>query len=340
MINSTVSFAETSAASRNNCVIGSIMASLQVNGSVLLRETYTAPWSISIPDAAQLASVLGAPPASRVVAFHLVEDGHCLIDDGLGPVAMLRSGQMAMSFGGQPHRMYAGRAQTQWRLEDLLTGAAQPHAQGSGRNQPPSSLLCGVFVLQLAAFNPLLPSLPKMLLTPEGHGEHARRVRTLAAMISDEIVRASACSAYIIARLLETLCAEVVRTHYEVGAVQAPSWLYAMRDPQIASVIAAVHADPAADWSVARMAQMLSLSPSRFATRFVDALGKSPISYVAEWRMNVARRLLMQSAHGLTRIADEVGYDSVAAFNRAFRKHTGLPPAAWRQRERDLSRTP
>lgn len=334
------SFAETRIRLQDACVIGNIMSSLQISASVLLRETYVGPWSISVPDAARLAVVLGTPPASRVVAFHLVEHGHCMIDDGLGPATLLRSGQIAMCFGGQAHRIHAGRTATHWRLEDLLTGAVPRPPPLRTIEEPVSSMICGAFTLQLADFNPLLPSLPKLLSTPDDHGEHARRVRTLAAMISDEIVRASACSGFIVGRLLETLCAEVVRTQYEIGAVDAPGWLHAMRDPQIAGVIGAVHADPAADWSVARMAKMLSLSPSRFAARFAEALGKSPISYVTEWRMNVARRLLMQSSHGLARIAEEVGYDSVAAFNRTFRKHTGLPPARWRQRERNRSLLP
>lgn len=334
MTNPTGSFAGTRGDWQEECVIGNIMSSLQISANVLLRETYAAPWSITVPDASHLAATLHVPPASRVVAFHLVEHGHCLIDDGLGPATLLRSGQIAMCFGGQAHRIHVGRTATHWRLEDLLAGTVRRTPALAGEHAADSSLICGVFTLQLADFNPLLPSMPKLLSTPDDHGEHALRVRALAAMISGEIARASACSGFIVARLLESLCAEVVRTQYEIGAVDAPGWLHAMRDPQIASVIAAVHADPAADWSVARMAERLSLSPSRFAVRFAATLGKSPMSYVTEWRMNVARRLLMQSTHGLDRIAQEVGYDSVAAFNRTFRKHTGLPPARWRQRER------
>ena len=95
-----------------------------------------------------------------------------------------------------------------------------------------------------------------------------------------------------------------------------------------------IHSQPGESWSVERLAQGVVMSPSRFAARFAAALGESPMAYVAKWRMNVAGRLLDGTQRGTSEIAAEVGYESLAAFNRAFKRHVGVPPAAWRARER------
>jgi AraC-like DNA-binding protein len=98
--------------------------------------------------------------------------------------------------------------------------------------------------------------------------------------------------------------------------------------------MAAIHAAPGEDWSVQRLASEVSMSPSRFAARFSESMGDSPMAYVARWRMNIACRKLSASGLAIDRIAADVGYDSSAAFNRAFKKWVGLPPAAWRARAR------
>lgn len=94
-----------------------------------------------------------------------------------------------------------------------------------------------------------------------------------------------------------------------------------------------LHARPGEPWSVPRLAGMVAMSPSRLAARFSEALGESPMGYVSRWRMNVARRHLVESQRSVQQVAVEVGYENVAAFIRAFRRHVGMAPAAWRARE-------
>ncbi len=102
----------------------------------------------------------------------------------------------------------------------------------------------------------------------------------------------------------------------------------------VGRAIKAIHQRPGEDWSVPRLANEVAMSPSRFAARFSLALGDSPMAYVAKWRMNVACRKLSTSAVSIEQVAEDVAYESVAAFNRAFKKHFGLPPIAWRNRQR------
>jgi AraC-like DNA-binding protein len=148
--------------------------------------------------------------------------------------------------------------------------------------------------------------------------------------MADEIERTAFGAGYIVERLLEILCAEAVRAHIETAPQQTVGWFRGIKDPVVGRAIKAIHLNPAEDWSIPRLAGAVAMSPSRFAARFSESLGESPMAYVAKWRMNVACRKLTASRIGVDQIAADVGYESVAAFNRAFKKHVGLPPAAWR----------
>lgn len=130
------------------------------------------------------------------------------------------------------------------------------------------------------------------------------------------------------------LCAEAVRAYIETTPHQDTSWFRGVRDPIVGKAIAAIHQHPGINWTVKRLAQGVAMSPSRFAARFSEALGDSPMAYVAKWRMNVACRQLVTSQQGIGQIASDVGYESLAAFSRAFKKHVGVPPATWRAQER------
>ncbi|NEQ52224.1 MAG: helix-turn-helix transcriptional regulator [Leptolyngbya sp. SIO3F4] len=111
---------------------------------------------------------------------------------------------------------------------------------------------------------------------------------------------------------------------------QDANWLIGLRDPIISRALAMVHAQPGYEWSVNNLARSVDLSPSRFAARFKDTLGESPMSYVSKWRIHVASRPLKSTENNISEISLQVGYENLAAFNRAFKRHLNMPPGAWR----------
>jgi AraC-like DNA-binding protein len=279
-----------------------------------------------------LGTLLGAKSGTRVVAFHLVEFGHCEIKLENGDHAVIAVGEMAVCFAGVAHRISQGRNPNVLPVERILAGSANVSLSGTAGRTRGASLLCGVFQLHDTFLNPLFAALPPLLRTSVSRTGEFHNLSGVARLMAQEIDNKNLGSNYIVERLLEVLCAEAIRAHIETAPQLG--WFCAIKDPVIGHAIAAIHARPSEDWSVQRLAQGVSLSPSRFAARFAATLGESPMAYVAKWRMSVACQLLAGTQQAIDRIAADVGYDNPAAFNRAFKKHVGVPPATWRARER------
>jgi len=130
----------------------------------------------------------------------------------------------------------------------------------------------------------------------------------------------------VVDRLLELVCAEAV-LHQAAGGA---SWVRAVKDRGVGAALGAFHRAPGEGWTVARLARHAGLSPSRFAARFRQLLAESPMSYVATWRLASAARLLRDTDARVEEVGRSVGYDSLPAFSRAFRRQWGVPPSAAR----------
>ncbi|MBX9914665.1 MAG: AraC family transcriptional regulator [Pseudomonadaceae bacterium] len=333
MLKNTDNFAETTEKTQIGDVLDDALRSLRIGGSVLLREAYAPPCAIAIPSAEQLATFLRIKSDTLVVAFHLVEFGHCEITTASGNSSTLAAGDMVIVFGGEAHKLSLGEATKVQPIETLLTGGTNTQKLTSPSSGLGVSLLCGVFMLHQTQFNPLYSALPPIMRVNLSSPGKLHNLSGIAHIMANEIERSAFGAGYIIERLLEILCAEAVRAHIETTPPQATGWFRGITDPVVGRAIKAIHSNPANDWSIARLAGQVSMSPSRFAARFSQSLGESPMAYVAKWRMNLACRKLTASRIGVEQVASDVGYESVAAFNRAFKKHLGVPPAAWRSRQ-------
>lgn len=334
MLNLTRSFAKATGHASTVGILDDTLRSLRISGSLLLRDNYSAPWAIAVPRGDELGALLGLQDDTRAVAFHLVEFGHCEIKPESADSLLLTAGEMAICFGGAAHRIAAGRSSQAQSIAGLLSGGTNTRHPDVTSRPVDTSLLCGVFLLHHPEFNPLLSALPPVVHATLSRSGELHNLSGVARLLTEEIARSATGSSYVIERLLEVLCAEAVRAHVEAAPRQEVGWFRGIKDPVVGRAIAAIHASPGDDWSVNRLASEVAMSPSRFAARFAESLGASPMVYVAHWRMNVACRKLVASRLAVDQIAADVGYESPAAFNRAFKKLVGLPPAAWRARER------
>ena len=316
-------------------VLSDVLKTMRISGTTLLNEEYASPWALAIPNANRIGEILNISSDTRVVVFHLVKQGYIEVIMSPEQTAIVEAGEMAICFGGLAHQIGQGIGQStdvqSLAVERLLAGGENPF-QPQEKTVRSAALVCGVFLMDNFKLNPLLTSLPSLLHVPAQRSNGLHPLNVLAELMTQEIGGKSAGSDYALDRLLELACAEAIRFHLKSLPSQSTGWLTGLRDPVVSRALAMIHAQPGYDWTVSSLAEAVAMSPSRFAARFVGAIQESPMAYITKWRMNVAARLLANSQQAISEIATQIGYESLPAFNRAFKRHLGLPPATWRSR--------
>lgn len=309
------------------------LAELRVTGAVLLHECYAPPWAVEVPDEAALRRLTGAGPEARVMPFHLIRRGGLRLCHPALPDAELRAQEVAMCASGAAHVLAAGSGARPVPLAGLLAGeGAMPLPGGAADTE----LVCGVFRIRAAPLNPLLAALPPVLrIETSAAGPHPVLARAAEALLLN--LSPEGGDAFTSARLLELFCGAAIRAWLSERAA-VPGWQNGAQDPRIGRALAAIHADPAAPWTVARLAADAAMSPSRFAARFRALVGQSVMAYVTAWRMNAACRMLADTDAPMARVAEAAGYEDAASFGRAFKAAMGASPAAWRETGREAAR--
>lgn len=317
--------AETTMKREASDAVSSALGSLRVTGSLLLCEEYAPPWGIAIPPQADLCRLLSVASGTRILPFHLVTRGSFeLTSPGRAPV-LVRAGELVVIAGGEAHQVSEGRRPRPLELSEALRAASGRPAVGAT-----TAMVCGVFLMDDGRFNPLFRSLPLVLHVPVSGPRASWTTRGVAELLVAEVSGRRGGREWVLARLLELLCAEAVL--WVAGDAGVDSrWLSAVRDRGIGAALDAFHRDPGAPWTVPSLARRACLSPSRFAARFRELLGESPMSYCATWRLSVAARLLRDSGDRVDAVARSVGYESLPAFSRAFKRQWGRAPSALRR---------
>lgn len=328
MHKTTYKYADTTIIRDNTCILSDTLNAMRVSGSVLISEEYVPPWAVAIPDAEKLGRLLKVAKKVQVMAFHYVKRGFIELIPDIGEPLMIEAGEMAICFGGVAHQISQHANQTAIPVESILVQGNNPFKPDANNKARSAEVICGIFMMQNIQLNPMFAALPPILHVSASQTSTLRDLPEVLRWLSRELEQKTPCT-FVIARLLELLCAGVLRTHL-YQATPESAWFNAVNDPVVGRAMAIIHANPNVDWSVSRLAQQVAMSPSRFAARFAAALGDSPMAYVTKWRMNLAGRLLSDTQQSVGEIAEELGYDNVAAFGRTFKRHLGVPPATWR----------
>ncbi|MGF6774041.1 AraC-like DNA-binding protein [Paraburkholderia sp. GAS199] len=218
------------------------------------------------------------------------------------------------------------------REDEAVTTPIVPMPGGARVGDPDGAIdarmLVGHCVFQSSDSALLVSLLPQWV-----HARGERRLSTLVQLIGDESRADRPAREIVMARLLEVLLIEALRS--TASSAQAPGLVRGLADPKLASALRRMHEDPAASWNVAQLARDAAMSRSAFFERFSRAVGLAPMEYLLAWRMAVARQLLRQRDLAMPEIAERVGYGSVSAFGVAFTRHVGMPPGRFAKQESD-----
>ena len=268
-------------------------------------------------------------PESGGAYFHYL-DGHqgWLTVDGDGDPLQVGAGDVVLLAHGSPHRLtrsVGGRIRVAfdadaWLPNRLAIAAPEPRDDG-----PTTTLVCGKVELHDLAGHPLLTALPSVVQLPAS-GEGRDDLSATLALIDRHRAWEGPGSEVLFARLGDVLLIQILRAWLGQEQPGGQGWLSALRDPQIAAALAAIHAAPEQPWTVASLAREASLSRSRFAQRFTALVGEPPLAYVSRWRMARAANLIRATDRTIGDIASAVGYRSEPAFTRAFTRHYGTSP--------------
>ena len=191
-------------------------------------------------------------------------------------------------------------------------------------------LICGFLASDSVLSNPLLAALPRLFRIGM-RGTDAAWLETSMRFAASEAALARAGGATVLGKLSELLFIEAVRRYTETLPANERGWLAGLRDRFVGRALSLMHARPAHPWTVDALGRQVGLSRSALAQRFTALLGQPPMQYLARWRLQLAARQLRGGDVPLAVVAEDVGYESEAAFNRAFKREFGVPPAAWRR---------
>jgi AraC-like DNA-binding protein len=188
--------------------------------------------------------------------------------------------------------------------------------------------VCGFLGCDARPFNPLLNALPRVIHVSDRAGGPIAAFVQFAVAESKEPRAGGEC---VLGRLSELMFVDVVRRYMETLPPDREGWLAGLREPFVGRALAALHRSPARDWTIETLAREVGLSRSVLAERFTQYVGQPPIQYLTNWRMQLAANHLLSGVDSVAEIAERVGYESEAAFSRAFKKAVGAPPAEWRK---------
>ncbi|MEC5385786.1 AraC family transcriptional regulator [Uliginosibacterium sp. H3] len=304
-----------------------ILLGLRLDGVEYGRCAMHTPWAISFP-------------AQRSARFHFVAHGACWLRMQDGDWIRLNPGDAVLMPRGSAHVLASSPEVPPVAIEALarepvagniyrVHDEVAPETETALTTMPAAAadvLFCGAMRFNLDPLHPLMTMMPDLMRA----GELAQRdpaVPALLEAMEREITlnRIGACG--ILARLADVLAASIIRAWVECACSDASGWIAAVRCPVVGKVLAAIHKQPERDWSVTDLAELMGASRSSFADKFTRAVGESPARYVARVKMFQARHLIAREGMRVAVVANRLGYDSEAAFSRAFKRIVGHPPS-------------
>jgi AraC-like DNA-binding protein len=327
-------------------VLSDVLSAVRLRGAVYFDVQAAAPWVSMNPSMTDVGAAV-MPGGESVIPFHVLTHGRAwvwLADRSL-PVRPLEAGDVVMFPAGQSHVMASDPDPGDLPTVDLhfyrdAARSDEPFrlVQLGGRGEP-ASFVCGYLSCDAKPFNPLLAALPPMLVSrPPSQGIDL--IQNLIHFAVEETASSRTGTEMILAKLSELMFVQAVRAHIETLNDGSPGWLSGLKSDQVGQAMRLIHAQPAKDWTLTSLAAAVALSRSKLAADFRRYTGDSPMRYLARWRIQLASRLLAETAASIAQAAQHVGYRSEAAFKRAFRRHAGVPAGQWRRMRKASNEVP
>jgi AraC-like DNA-binding protein len=322
--------------------LSDVLRGVRLRGAVFFYVSGSNDWAAEAPASREIAPLL-MRGVDHVMEYHVVAQGSCWAAIPGGPAVRLSRGDIVMFPHGDAHvvssaqgmrgdppnlRWFGESAVERLPIRVTYNGSNAPSTSPS-ELEGETTIICGFLGYDVQPFNPLIASLPHLLhLRAPDDGQWLAQFMQHA--VSESRARQPGGEA-MLARMSEMMFVDAVRRYTASLPADSRGWLAGMRDHLVGRALALLHEQPAQHWTIDELGRRIGLSRSALHERFVQLIGVPPMQYLVQWRMQAAARLLLDTRATVATIALEVGYDSEAAFARAFKRVVGRPPAAWRR---------
>jgi len=326
----------------NQDTLSDVLRNIRLRGALYFSVSGTREWAAEAPPSRDIAAAV-MPGAEHVMEFHVVLSGKCWAAAIGGAPVHLAAGDVVIFAHGDAHVVSSApgmrappdthcyfERQHQPLPFTLHLDACEVRADAVPTGAADTMLVCGFLGCDVRPFNPLIAALPRLLHLPSAgdQGWVVQCMRQAAAESKDRRPGGGA----MLERLSEMLFIDAMRRYLAALPEGSEGWLAGLRDRFVGQALTLLHAAPEAPWTVEELGRRVGLSRSALHERFAALTGLAPMQYLANWRMQLAATLLRETTHPVAAVAQEVGYESEAAFARAFKRLVGQPPASWRRK--------
>jgi len=308
-----------------------ILNGVKLNGAVFFTAEFSAPWGFSAPASNRMAGTI-VPGAEHLVLYHLVIEGEAVIELADGQ-SIAKPGDVVIFPHGDPHHMSSGKGaippfpnygiNAKIKARDL----SPLHAGGGGEI---SRFVCGYMTCDPYIGRPILNGLPPVFKVNIRTDHSGHWLESSILHLVEEAASGRVGSEAMLAKLSEALFVDTLRRYVAGLPEQQTGWLAGTRDPIVGKSLGLLHSRVAHPWTIADLADEVGISRSALVERFTRYLSEPPMTYLTRWRLQLAARSLERTSRGVAEIAADIGYESEAAFNRAFKREFGQPPGRYR----------
>jgi len=312
--------------------LSDVLRAVRLTGALFFDVQCSEPWVAETPEGKTIVGAMfPASGAEHLICYHVITQGTCWACVGDDPPIALKAGDIIMLPHGDTHvlcstvgmRKSPNMSMYRWPDDGQL-----PINISVGESGEPAHFVCGFLGCDARPYNPLLSALPRVIRVNDRSGG---AIATFINFALAESKSPRIGGGAVLGHLSELMFVDAVRRYLETLPDDRTDWLAGLRDPFVGRALTTLHRYPAREWTLESLAREVGLSRSALAERFTEFVGKPPMQYLANWRMQLAANHLTSGLESVAVIANRVGYESEAAFSRAFKKAVGTPPSEWRK---------
>lgn len=313
--------------------LSDLLRVVRLDGAFFYTAEAAEPWGVQSASAQELTPRI-MPGAEHLISYHILTTGRCYAGLVGEEQVELAPGDVVVFPHGDANLMSSHRGLRIVPGVNTSAPARYPDRVLVGDKGPwVTSFVCGFLGCDRRPYNPLLAALPRLMHV---RGMAQSWAGGFIGQLTEESRLGRAGADCVLTRLAELMFIEVLRRYLEDLPLEQTGWLAGLRDEVVGRALTLLHGKPAHPWTLPDLARAVASSRSNLAKRFGELVGQPPMQYLSKWRIQVAANLLVQSGAKVATIGSEVGYDSEAAFSRAFKRATGLAPSAWREGRRTV----